>query len=94
MWTVVTAPGCVCEQIAMIMDGVLGECCGDIDGVVPCYQCVPRYVAEAGRGWQDTRREDAPVAVRGRDVGIDALARRADTEETRARGHAANASVF
>lgn len=40
------------------------------------------------------RWEDAPIAVRGRDVGIDALTQRADTEETRAQGHAANTSVF
>ncbi len=68
----------------MIMDGVLGECCGDVDGAVLCCRCAPRYVAEAGRGWQDTRGEGAPVAVRDMDVGIDALARRADAEETRA----------
>jgi superfamily II DNA or RNA helicase len=49
MWTVATAPGCIREQIAMIMDGVFGECCADLPDAVPCCRCKPSYAFPSER---------------------------------------------
>jgi superfamily II DNA or RNA helicase len=98
MWTVATAPGCVREQIAMIMDGVFGECCVDVPDAVPCYRCEPSYAFPS----KHTESETAPVAgddnlfaeINATEMGTHALVQRIDAEDTRARGFPANASTF
>ncbi|KAL7940041.1 hypothetical protein V8C42DRAFT_349789 [Trichoderma barbatum] len=102
MWTVAATPGCVREQIAMIMDGVFGECCADLADAVPCCRCEPSYVFP----WKGTETEAPPADAGGqgddsllaeigaREVGTHALARQIDAEDTRARGFPANSSVF
>lgn len=100
MWTVATTPGCVREQIAMVMDGVFGECCADLADAVPCCRCEPSYAfpwkrtetaapADAGEQGDD----NLPAEIGAREVGTHALARRIDAEDTRARGFPANSSV-
>lgn len=95
MWTVATAPGCIREQIAMMMDGVLGECCADVPDAVPCGRCEPSYAfrsAEAGAAV--TPGDDASNEIAAEEVGTHALVRRIDAEDTRARGLPTNTSVF
>ncbi|KJK87120.1 hypothetical protein H633G_09028 [Metarhizium anisopliae BRIP 53284] len=101
MWTVATAPGCVREQIAMIMDGVMGECCADVPDAVPCCRCEPSYAFPSNHGEAGAatvpgsdEEEDACGEILAGEMGTYALTRRIDAQDTRARGFRANASVF
>jgi superfamily II DNA or RNA helicase len=97
MWTVATSPGCVREQIAMLMDGVLGECCADIPDAVPCCRCEPSFAFPSVGGETAATAgddEDAFTEISAEEMGTHALASRIDAQDTRARGFAANASVF
>jgi hypothetical protein len=110
MWTVATAPGCVREQIAMIMDGVYGECCMDVPDAVPCYRCEPSYAFSSKRTESETETAATAAAaavdthgegddnlfaeIDATEMGTHALVQRIDAEDTRARGFPANASTF
>lgn len=41
MWAVAASPGCIREQLAIIMDGVFGETCASLEGAIPCGRCAP-----------------------------------------------------
>ena len=41
MWAVAASPGCIREQLAIIMDGVFNETCASLEGAVPCGRCAP-----------------------------------------------------
>jgi superfamily II DNA or RNA helicase len=101
MWTVATTPGCIREQIAMIMDGVFGECCADLADAVPCCRCEPSYAFPCERTQTAVVDEqgqsadgDSSAEISAREVGTHALVRRIDAEDTRAQGLPANSSTF
>lgn len=100
MWTVATVPGCIREQIAMLMDGVIGECCADVPDAVPCCRCMPNYAFPSERAElgvinaQGEGDSDASAEISAGEMGTHALERRIDAEDTRTRGFPANASVF
>jgi superfamily II DNA or RNA helicase len=96
MWTVATAPGCMREQIAMIMDGVPGECCADLPDAVPCCRCEPSYAFPCHHTDAATvsGEEHASAEITAAELGTHALVRRIDAEDTQARGFPADANTF